>query len=74
MSVPHVILLLLALLASFVMAIGWAQDPAAPMPWEWAVTKLAEGGLWTGVFLTLLAAAYIGLQRSRAGGKAKGRD
>ena len=72
MSVPQVVLLVLALLASFVMAIGWAQDPEAPTPLEWFVTKLTEGGFWSGLFLSLLAVAYFGWRRSRATRRNKG--
>ncbi|MGU3544771.1 hypothetical protein [Methylobacterium sp. A52T] len=72
MSIPHLILLVLALLATFVMAVGWSQDASAPTPWEWFVAKVAEGGLWSGIFLSLLAAAFFGWRTSRTGGKAKG--
>lgn len=72
MAVPHLVLLVLALLATFVMVIGWAQDPAAPMPWEWFLTKVTEGGLWSGIFLSLLAVAFFGWRASRTSGKAKG--
>ncbi|MBP1180956.1 hypothetical protein [Methylobacterium sp. PvR107] len=72
MPVANLILLVLALLATLVMAVGWAQDPAAPMPAEWFVAKITEGGLWAGLFLTLLGVAFFGWRASRAGGKAKG--
>jgi hypothetical protein len=72
MAIPHLILLVLALLATFMMAVGWLQDASAPTPVEWFAAKLTEGGLWTGVFLSLLAVVYLGWRRSRAGGKAKG--
>ena len=71
MAIPHLILLVLALLATTVMAVGWLQDPAAPTPAEWFVAKLTEGGLWSGIFLTLLAAVFFRWRRSRSGGKAK---
>ncbi|MGU3417008.1 hypothetical protein [Methylobacterium sp. D54C] len=66
MSISHLVLLGLALLATFVMAVGWSQDPSAPTPWEWFVTKVTEGGLWSGIFLSLLAAAFFGWRASRS--------
>jgi hypothetical protein len=72
MSISHLALLFLALLATSVMAIGWSQDPAAPMPWEWFIAKVTEGGLWSGIFLSLLAVALFGWRASRTSGKAKG--
>jgi hypothetical protein len=72
MSIPHLVLLVLALLATFVMAVSWLQDPSAPTPWEWFLSKVTEGGLWSGIFLSLLAVAYFGWQASRNNGKAKG--
>jgi hypothetical protein len=71
MPLLHLILLVLALLATFVMTVGWLQDPAAPTPAEWFVAKVSEGGLWAGLFLTLLAVVVFGWRRSRVGGKAK---
>jgi hypothetical protein len=72
MAIPHLVLLVLALLATFVMAVGWSQDPNAPSPVEWFVAKVSEGGSWAGLFLTLLAVAYFAWRASRADGKAKG--
>ena len=72
MPIPTLILLGLALVATSVMAVGWLQDPAAPTLGEWFVTKVTAGGLWTGLFLSLLAVAYFGWQRGRAARKAKG--
>ncbi|MFX5684500.1 hypothetical protein ABTE42_20455, partial [Acinetobacter baumannii] len=62
----------LASLATFVMAVGWLQDPAAPTPTEWFVAKVSEGGLWAGLFLTLLAVVYFAWRASRVAGKPKG--
>jgi len=48
------------------------QDPAAPTPTEWFVAKVSEGGLWAGLFLTLLAVVYFAWRASRVAGKPKG--
>ncbi|MCJ2018331.1 MULTISPECIES: hypothetical protein [unclassified Methylobacterium] len=72
MTVMNLVLLVLALLATTVMAVGWLQDPAAPTPTEWFVAKVSEGGSWAGLFLTLLAVAYFTWRASHAAGKAKG--
>ncbi|WP_267428711.1 hypothetical protein [Methylobacterium sp. GC_Met_2] len=66
MPVKNLVLLVLALLATAVMGIGWLQDPAAPTPAEWFVAKISEGGSWAGLFLTLLAVAYFGWRASGA--------
>lgn len=72
MSIPHLVLLAIALLATFVMAVGWLQDPSAPTAAEWFVAKVTEGGLWAGLFMTLLAVAYFSWRASQAAGKSKG--
>ncbi len=72
MAIPHLVLLVLALLATMIMAVAWLQDPAAPTPAEWFVAKVSEGGSWAGLFLTLLAVAYFAWRASRATGRAKG--
>ena len=72
MPIVNLILLVLALLATLVMAIGWSQDPTAPTPAEWFAAKATEGGLWSGLFLSLLAVAYFAWRASRADRKAKG--
>lgn len=71
MPFSHLVLLVLALLAIFVMAVGWSQDPTAPTPAEWLVAKATEGGLWTGLFLSLLAVGYFAWRDDRAGRKPK---
>jgi hypothetical protein len=71
MPVANLVLLVLALLATLVMAVGWLQDPAAPMPGEWFVAKVSEGGPWAGLFLTLLAVVFLGWRRTRSGRKAR---
>ena len=74
MPIANLILLVLAILATLVMAVGWSQDAAAPSPAEWFAAKVTEGGPWAGLFLTLLAVVFIGWRRSRSGGKAKTPD
>lgn len=71
MAIPHLVLLVLALLATFVMAIGWSQDPNAPSLVEWFIAKAIEGGLWSGIFLSLLAVVFFSWRASRSSGKAK---
>lgn len=72
MPISTVILFGFALIAAAVMAIGWLQDPAALMPWDWFVAKSTEGGVWTGLFLSLLAVGYFAWRGDRPGRKPKG--
>ncbi|MCJ2050189.1 hypothetical protein [Methylobacterium sp. J-070] len=72
MPVTTLILFGLALVAALLMAIGWWVDPSAPSPWDWFVAKITEGGLWTGLALSLVAVVYFGWRGRRAGGKADG--
>jgi protein-S-isoprenylcysteine O-methyltransferase Ste14 len=71
MPITTLLLFGLALIAALVMAIGWATDPVAPTPGEWFVAKITEGGLWTGLFLSLIAVCYFGWRRNRAGRQPK---
>ena len=72
MPIPTLILFGFALIGAIVIAVGWSLDPAAPTPWEWLVAKMTEGGVWTGLFLSLLAVGYFAWRRDRAGRKPKG--
>lgn len=70
MPYPTAILFTLALFTAGMVAIGWAQDPAAPALGGWLAAKFAEGGLWTGLLLFLAAAGFFAWRDGRAGGKA----
>ncbi|MDP4027322.1 hypothetical protein Q8W71_32700 [Methylobacterium sp. NEAU 140] len=59
MPLPTAILFIAALTAAALAAVGWWMDPAAPALGPWFIGRLSEGGLWTGLVLFLLVAAYF---------------
>jgi hypothetical protein len=68
MPIPTAILFGLASFAAVMALLGWALDPTAPTLGTWFVAKATEGGLWSGLFLFLLAVGYFTL-RGHGGGK-----
>ncbi|WP_187273750.1 MULTISPECIES: hypothetical protein [Methylobacterium] len=65
MPYPVAIVFTLALLFVGLAAIGWWQDPAAPALSDWFVAKATEGGLWSGLLLFLVAAAFFAWRDGR---------
>ena len=65
MPYPTAILFTLALLTVVMALIGWSQDPSAPAIGEWVVTKVTEGGLWSGLLLFLVAVGYYTWREAR---------
>jgi hypothetical protein len=59
MPIPTAILFGLASFAAVMALLGWALDPTAPTLGSWFVAKASEGGLWSGLFLFLLAVGYF---------------
>ena len=66
MPYPVAVIFTLALFFTGFAALGWWQDPAAPALGEWFVTKFAEGGLWTGLALFLVAVVFFTWRGRRA--------
>ena len=65
MPYPVAIVFNLALFFVGIAAIGWWQDPAAPSLGAGLMAKLTEGGLWTGLLLFLVAAAFLAWRDGR---------
>ncbi len=67
MPIPTAILFCVATFVAAMALLGWALDPTAPTLGTWFVAKATEGGLWTGLFLFLLAVGYFTLRGHGAG-------
>ena len=72
MPVPTAILFTLALFTAVMAAVGWSMDASAPAFGDWLVAKVTDGGLWSGLLLFLLAAAYFAWRGGRAGKGSEG--